>query len=150
MHEAGNDAAILETARKAATETCLAQIAEFGFNPKEQEEWMHAALAKFADKNIPDPIERNGADPERKLKRDDRLIGPALLAVKHHIYPEGLLAGIMACFDYRDANKTSAISDLILTKGPDFVLKEVCGLAENEELFMFIKTQIVKSYKDGH
>ncbi|MDB5249143.1 MAG: hypothetical protein JWQ40_3537, partial [Segetibacter sp.] len=72
LWQAGNDAEILQTARKAATETCLAQIAEFGFDPEEQAEWMDAAFAKFGDKNIPDPIERNGADPERKLGRDDR------------------------------------------------------------------------------
>ncbi|MEJ7679090.1 MAG: hypothetical protein WKG06_14790 [Segetibacter sp.] len=105
LYEAGNDAEILATVRKAANETCHAQVAEFGFDRKEQEEWMNAAFAKFADKNIPDPIERNGADPERKLGRDDRLIGPALLALKHDIYPEGLVAGIMACFDYSDPNK---------------------------------------------
>jgi len=149
LYEAGNDADILATARKAANETCLAQVAEFGFDPKEQEEWMNAAFAKFADKNIPDPIGRNGADPERKLGRDDRLIGPALLALKHHIYPEGLLAGIMACFDYSDPNKNSTIADVILEKGPDCVLKEICGLSVEEELFMLIKEQIIKSNMNG-
>jgi len=145
LYEAGNDAEILATARKAASETCLAQVAEFGFDTKEQEEWMNGAFAKFADKNIPDPIERNGADPERKLGRDDRLIGPALLALKHHIYPEGLLAGIMACFDYSDPNKNFKIADLIFQKGPDLVLKEICGLSKEEELFMLIKEQLIKS-----
>ncbi len=105
---------------------------------------MNAAFAKFADKNVPDPIERNAADPKRKLGRDDRLIGPALLALKHHIYPEGLLAGIMACFDYHDQKKNFTIADLILQKGPDFVLKEICGLSMEEELFMLIKEQIIK------
>ncbi|MEJ7829753.1 MAG: hypothetical protein WKF91_16205 [Segetibacter sp.] len=149
LHEAGNDVEILAIARKAANETCLAQVAEFGFDPKEQEEWMNAAFAKFADKNIPDPIERNGADPDRKLSRDDRLIGPALLALKHAIYPEGLLAGIMVCFDYRDPKKNSAIANVIRNKGADFVLQEVCGLSFDEELFMLIKEQIIKSDFNG-
>ncbi len=149
LYEAGNDAEILATARKAANETCLAQVAEFGFDPKEQEEWMNAAFAKFSDKNIPDPIERNGADPERKLGRDDRLIGPALLALKHDIYPEGLLAGIIACFDYRDSNKNFKIADLILEKGLEFVLEEMCGLSMEEELFMLIKEQMIKSNMNG-
>lgn len=149
LSEAGNDAEILATARKAASETCLAQVAEFGFDNKEQQEWMNAAFAKFADKNVPDPIERNGADPERKLGRDDRLIGPALLALKHNIYPKGLLAGIMACFYYRDPNKNYTIADLIMEKGPDYVLKEVCGLSMEEELFMLIKQEIIKSNLNG-
>lgn len=149
LHEAGNDPEILEIARKAANETSLAQVAEFGFDPKEQEEWMNAAFAKFADKNIPDPIERNGADPVRKLSRDDRLIGPALLALKHHIYPEGLLKGIIACFDYKDPNKNFKVSDLILEKGSEYVLKEICGLSPDEELFMLIKEEILKTGMNG-
>ncbi len=150
LYEAGNDAEILATTRKAANETCLAQVAEFGFDNKEQEEWMNAAFAKFADKNIPDPIERNGADPERKLGRDDRLTGPALLALKHNIYPEGLLAGIIACLNYRDPNKNFTIADLIVEKGLDFVLKEICGLSMEEELFMLIKEHLIKSNINGN
>lgn len=149
LYEAGNDREILEIARKAANETSLAQVAEFGFDPKEQEEWMNAAFAKFADKNIPDPIERNGADPVRKLGREDRLIGPALLALKHHIYPEGLLKGIIACLDYNDPNKNFKISDLILEKGPEYVLKEICGLSTEEKLFMLIKEEVSKSGMNG-
>jgi mannitol-1-phosphate 5-dehydrogenase len=145
LSEAGNDAEILAIARKAANETCLAQIAEFGFDPEEQAEWMDAAFAKFGDKNIPDPIERNGADPERKLGRDDRLVGPALLSLKHGIYPKGLLTGIMACFEYRDPDKNDRIADVIMEKGPDFVLHEICGLSMEEELFMLIKERIIKS-----
>lgn len=149
LYEAGNDSEILETARKAAKETSLAQIAEFGFDGKEQEEWISAAFAKFADKSIPDPIERNGADPMRKLGRDDRLIGPALLALKHDIYPEGLLEGIIACFEYRDTSKNFIISDLIREKGTEFVLKEICGLSEEEKLFKLIKERISNSSMNG-
>ncbi len=144
LHEAGNDAEILQTARKAANETAQALVAEFGFDSREQEEWTNAAFAKFRDRNIPDPIERNGADPVRKLSREDRLIGPALLALKHQIYPEGLLEGIMTCFDYRDPNKNFKVADIIREKGPDFVLQDICGLSEEEELFILIREQILK------
>ncbi len=143
LYEAGNDAEILEIARKAAEETSLAQVAEFGFNIEEQGEWIHSAFAKFADKSIPDPIERNGADPARKLGRDDRLIGPALLALKHGIYPEGLLEGIFACFEYFDADKGFKVSDVIREKGADYVLKNICELSEAEKLFELIKEQII-------
>lgn len=142
LYEAANDPEIVKTARKAAKESSLALIAEFGFDPNEQEEWTSAAFQKFSDENIPDPIERNGADPARKLGRDDRLIGPALLALKHHIYPEGLLAGIIACFNYKDEAENFRVTDLITEKGPDIVLKEVCGLAEDEELFILIKNRL--------
>jgi len=149
LYEAGNDAEILETARKAAHETSLAQVAEFGFDSKEQQEWIEAAFVKFADKNIPDPIERNGADPARKLARDDRLIGPALLALKHNIYPEGLLAGIKACFKYCDPNNNFKIADMIREKGIDSILEEICGLSKKEKLFELIKEQFKGNNVNG-
>jgi len=145
LYEAGNDVAILAIARKAARETSLAQVAGFGFDAGEQEEWVEAAFAKFADVNIPDPIERNGADPARKLGREDRLIGPALLALRYGIYPEGLLKGIMACLDYRDPGKKFTLSDRIREKGVGWVLKEVCGLSEEEPLFLLISEQVLKT-----
>jgi mannitol-1-phosphate 5-dehydrogenase len=149
LYEAGNDAEILAAASKAANETSRALIAEYSFDLKEQEEWTTAAFAKFADRNIPDPIDRNVADPERKLGREDRLIGPALLALKHGIYPAGLLTGIMACFDYEDPIKNYRIADKIRDYGPDHVLQEVCGLSKEEELFSIIKEEIVTANLDA-
>ncbi len=117
LYEAANDAEILAAAHKAARETSDAQLAEYGFDPQEQQEWVNAAFAKFADRNIPDPIARNGADPARKLGKEDRLVGPALLALKHGIYPEGLLQGILACLVYEDPDSHQKITDLVREKG---------------------------------
>jgi mannitol-1-phosphate 5-dehydrogenase len=148
LWQAGNDPAIHETAMKAANETSAALVAEFNFDKKEQQEWVNAAFLKFADKNVPDPIERNALDPVRKLGREDRLIGPALLAIKHGIFPEGILEGIIACFEYRDPTSNSRIYDVTLEKGPDFILTKICGLSMEEELFMLIKKQITKMNSD--
>ena len=145
LYEAGNDREILAIAEKAAHETSKAQLAEFGFNREEQRQWVSAAFAKFSDRNIPDPISRNGADPARKLGKEDRLIGPALLALKHGIYPEGLLKGILACFAYHDPDKKQQISDLIGEKGLPAVLQEVCGLSMQDELARLIEEQFSKT-----
>ncbi len=150
LPEAAQDEEILFTARKAAVESSDALVAEFGFDAKEQEEWMNAAFRKFSDKNMPDPIKRNAADPARKLGRDDRLIGPALLALKHDIYPEGLLEGIMACFDYKDPNISSSLDKLITENGIDFVLNKICGLSNDEQLFMLIKKEFSKRTVHGN
>jgi mannitol-1-phosphate 5-dehydrogenase len=149
LYEAGNDAEILAIAEKAAYETSIAQLAEFGFNSDEQRQWVNAAFAKFADRNIPDPISRNGADPVRKLGKEDRLIGPALLALKYGIYPEGLLKGILACFAYRDPEKKLQISDLILEKGLPAFLEDVCGLSMHDQLAGLIKEELFQTSLHG-
>jgi len=149
LYEAGNDPEILVIARLAAAETCRAQVLEFGFDSVEQDDWMNDAFKKFADKSIPDPISRNSADPIRKISREDRLIGPALLAVKWGIHPEGLLTGIEACFSYKDDKSGESVLELINKKGIDNVLVEVCGLSPGEELFQLIKNRSVRLQKQN-
>jgi mannitol-1-phosphate 5-dehydrogenase len=145
LFEAGNDPEIVEIAKQAAQETSSAQIAEFGFDPEEQKEWEEAALAKFADSNLPDPIDRNGADPARKLTREDRLIGPALLALKYDIEIKGLLAGIISGFNFFDSKKNVRLSDTIEKQGIDFVLENICGLKPDEKLYSIIKEAYLKT-----
>lgn len=144
LADAATDEEILSIAEKAADESSKSLTAEFGFDAMEQKEWTKAAFKKFGDANVPDPIERNGADPQRKLSRDDRLIGPALLALKHGIQPEGLMEGIIACINYHDPVTNTSVATVLRDKGPDFVLREICGLRQEEELFGLIKTQMVK------
>lgn len=106
LADATRDAAIAPLARHAGDEASAALIAEFGFDVAEQQRWCSDALAKFADIAIPDPIERNAADPARKLAIDDRLLCPALLALRHGIQPVALACGIAAALRYREAGAT--------------------------------------------
>jgi mannitol-1-phosphate 5-dehydrogenase len=141
LWEGGTDPEITTVARQAAVESSDAQIAEYGFNRKEQYEWVEAALYKFADQHLPDPISRNGADPVRKLQRDDRLVGPALLAMKHNIHPEGLIKGIFAAFKFNDKNRNIKISDQISEEGIEAVLQRVCGLSPGEALYELLRKE---------
>jgi hypothetical protein len=77
------------------------------------------------------------------------LIGPALLALKYGIYPEGLLEGILACFAYYDPGRKQQISDLIREKGLPAVLQEVCGLSMQDELARLIEEQLSKTSLHG-
>ena len=144
LHKSAGDPGINRIARKAATEASGALIAEFGFDRKEQDEWVEAAFAKFTDPRIPDPIERNGADPVRKLGREDRLTGPALLALRHRIRPDGIIRGIVAGFDFYDSSKKLSVGNLINSRGLEPVLEQVCGLHPEEELYDMVRTAYEK------
>jgi len=106
---AATDPAILPWAVQAGQEAGAALVAAFGFDVQEQAGWAHSALAKFSDRDIPDPIERNAADPARKLAADDRLVGPALLALTHHGTPSALVRGIVAAAAYREGSAPSLL-----------------------------------------
>jgi mannitol-1-phosphate 5-dehydrogenase len=147
LWEACNDPEILAVAYEAARETSEAQISEFGFDRHEQAAWTEAAFNKFGDRNLPDPITRNGADPARKLSRNDRLIGPALLALKHGIEPHGLLTGILAGFRFVDPNDGFSISSLIEKEGIGSALQKICHLNPHEPLFEKIENAYLNSIR---
>jgi mannitol-1-phosphate 5-dehydrogenase len=109
LADAARDAAIAPLARQAGEEASAALIAEFGFDRAEQATWAASAMAKFEDPAIPDPIARNGADPARKLASEDRLVGPALLALKLGGKPLALARGIASATCYRDDGKASLL-----------------------------------------
>jgi hypothetical protein len=77
------------------------------------------------------------------------LIGPAELALKYGIHPEGLLKGILACFAYHDPDRKQQLSELIAKKGLPAVLQEVCGLSMRDELARLIEEQLSKASLHG-
>ena len=135
LSEAAADPEVYACAERAGGEAGRALVAEFGFDSTEQQAWQAAALEKFADPRVPDPLARNGADPRRKLARDDRLVGPALLALRHGIEPRAIAEGILAALDFEDGG-APALSTGDGFPGP--VLEELCGLQSDEPLYGYL------------
>ena len=57
--------------------------AEYGFEEDEMARWVEDMVRYTDIPALGDTVRRFGADPRRKLRREDRLIGPLLLARKH-------------------------------------------------------------------
>jgi mannitol-1-phosphate 5-dehydrogenase len=144
LYEAAEDEEIMRVARMAATESAGALVAEYGYDPAEQAAWADAAMDKFADRSLEDPIERNGADPRRKLARDDRLTGPALLALKHGIHPEGIISGIHAALVFADRKLNGSLLDHFGKENMEKVLEEVMGLEPGEALYRVLLNHYMK------
>lgn len=85
-------------------------------------------------------------DPIRKLSWNDRLVGPACLAIEFGAKPEALSRGIAAAFLYSNPNDPASISlqQVIQTKGIRDALGEVCQIETTSQLADFI----VRSYKE--
>ncbi len=140
LAQATRDPAILPWARQAGVEASRALVAQYRFDAAEQDRWAADALAKFEDLAIPDPISRNAADPARKLARDDRLVGPALLALQHGVVPQELAAGIAAACRYRDAGKPSLLEQ---HGGYAQVLAATAGLSASDPLIALVERAAV-------
>ena len=141
LSEAANDPELAELARAVGRESSEALIKRFGFDAKEQNAFAESALKKYQNPEIVDPIERNARDPVRKLGRNDRMIGPACLAIEYHIRPVALSRVIASalCYDYEGDEGAQMIQTLIREQGLADVLREVSGLEPSHELVPMIR-----------
>jgi mannitol-1-phosphate 5-dehydrogenase len=120
----------------AAGEVSRALEAEYpGEITREQNEAILAdILVRYGNPLLEDTILRVGRDPGRKLSRNDRLVGAALLCERHGIHPDNVLRIIAAAFRYRDGSDAPGPADLLAERGPAATVSEVCGVAPEEPL----------------
>ena len=104
LADAANNPAIAELALKAGRESSAALVVAYGFDEEEQHGWCNRALSKYQDRTIRDPIERNARDPNRKLGRFERLLGPIHLCMEHNLPHDSLMIGVAAALQYPGAN----------------------------------------------
>jgi mannitol-1-phosphate 5-dehydrogenase len=108
--------------------------AEYGFAQEEMAHWNAGVLRQTDNPTLGDTVARHGADPRRKLKRADRLVGPALLARKHGVAPFHLVRAIAAGFLYNDPDDPGAVfvQEKVAVLGIAAAAREVCELADDE------------------
>lgn len=75
-------------------------VHEFGYDREEQQAFAAIAMKKYTDPALHDQIERNARDSKRKLAREERLAGPALLCLRHGRTPLAYATAIAAAYAY--------------------------------------------------
>ncbi len=105
-YETINDAVRDQYTRKCAyyawKEGRQALWEEYGI-PIPDDDAVRTEFEKFASPFFQDSLQRIGREPVRKLKRNDRLVGPALLCLKHRIIPYFISRSIAYGFFYNDS-----------------------------------------------
>lgn len=141
LSDAANDPELIKVAEAAAREAGAALCRRFGFDPEDQRQFAAAAVAKYQKREIVDPIERNARDPIRKLARNDRLVGPAMLAIEEGGNPVALARAIAAGLRYDPAGDPAAqrIQAMIRDLGIDAALRDVCGIHPEGKLADLVK-----------
>jgi mannitol-1-phosphate 5-dehydrogenase len=133
-------------AEGALHEVSCALQAEYGFTAEEMARWIDNVVTQTNNPTLGDTVRRLGADPRRKLKREDRLIGPALLARKHGVQPKHLVRAIAAGLRFADPDDPGAlyVQQRVATLGLPAAVREVCGLTEAE---LDLIEAIVRDYR---
>jgi mannitol-1-phosphate 5-dehydrogenase len=140
IHEAVADPEIAAHVREAMEEAGAGLVARWGFAAKEQRAHAEELMRRFANAALRDTVARVGRDPLRKLRREDRLVGGALLALEHGVEPRNIAAGIAAALRFDAPGDPSAVElqNRLRVEGVEAVLRELCGLAPDHPLTRLI------------
>lgn len=136
------DPEIYEAAKAAMDASAQALIVKFGAGVRENvESNVVDLLSRFQNRALRDTVARVGADPVRKLRRNDRIVGAALFAMEQGVDPSPIIRGIVAAlkFDQEGDAAASEIQTALGEQGIDRVIEKYMGLSEDEALYAMIK-----------
>ncbi len=89
-----NDPWIRAAAEEALSESSAGLIGEYGFTEKQMFHWNKRLIEDMENPYLGDQLERLVMNTEEKLSRNERLVGPALLAIKYRRKPKSLSLAI--------------------------------------------------------
>ena len=141
------DPEVRAEAQGALDEAGLALQAEYNFSADDMAGWNDNVVTQTNNPLLGDTVKRLGADPRRKLRREDRLIGPTLLARKYGIEPRHLVHAIASGLRYNDPDDPGVtfVQGRLAALGLSAALYEVCGLTEADQDLV---EAIVRAYDD--
>jgi mannitol-1-phosphate 5-dehydrogenase len=138
--ECMDDKAIVDTCMGIVNEVSSALSISYGFVLDDLNEYSSEIIERMRNRHLSDTITRVAGDPIRKLRKNDRLIGSALLCLDNRIKPNALLKAILAAFSYDNPNDPSAVQmqDVIKARGITGFLSIYCGVSNDSLLSKMI------------
>ncbi|MBX3093823.1 MAG: mannitol-1-phosphate 5-dehydrogenase [Cryobacterium sp.] len=137
MAEALDVPAVGAAVRAVLDETKKLLVAKHGVDPGEQQDYIDRILARFANRHLPDTVDRVGRQPLRKLGRHERFIGPAAELAERGIAPVALLDAVGAALRFdvpEDEQSVRMRADLVTKPAAEFA-REVYGIDAGHPLF---------------
>lgn len=117
--------------------------------------WLEATIAdivrRFGNRPLSDTVFRLARDPLRKLRPDDRLVGPARLAEEAGIVPEALSWGIAGGyrFDHPDDPLAVKLQQRLADEGFETVVASVSGIQAGEPLAGLVYERYIRLQENG-
>ena len=140
--QAMEDPEIREAAGAYMRAAAEALVSRYGEAMRPHVEWLVPdLLRRYGNRALMDTIARVGADPGRKLRRNDRMVGAALLASEQGVDPAPIVRGIAAAlrFDRAEDVTAPALQAALREEGIDAVLQRFLGLSPNEPLYESVR-----------
>jgi mannitol-1-phosphate 5-dehydrogenase len=138
---------VLAEVRAVLAETKELLVGKHGFTPEVQQEYIETNLARFANEELTDTVERVGRQPLRKLSRNERFVGPAAELAERGESCAALVRAMGAAlhFDVTDDPQSVEMLGLLgSTSAHGFVL-QVTGLEPSHPLFSAVVAEVEKA-----
>ena len=148
--EAIADPAVSAQVESVLGETSSLLIAQHGFSEEEMAAYRTKVLGRFANTALPDPVERVGRGPLRKLSRHDRIVGPAASLAEQGMGHEALLSAFAAAlaFTPEGDEEVARLQELLRTADADAATAEITGLSPDHPLHPEVRTLIAARTAD--
>lgn len=144
--DAIEDPAVEAKVREVLAETSELLIAKHGFDAQTQQDYATKVLGRFHNRALPDPVERVGRAPLRKLSRHDRIVGPAAALAERDMAAQGLLDSFAAALAFTPEGDEEAdrLQEILRTQDADGATAEVTGLEPEHPLYSQVKERIAE------
>ncbi|KAF3913721.1 hypothetical protein AA313_de0205357 [Arthrobotrys entomopaga] len=151
VNEAIEDPQIYDIAKGAVEESGAGLLKKHKiFSKDEHERYINTIMdQRLKNPNVQDEITRVCRAPKRKLNRNDRLIGPAMMAYEYGASkPFNLVKSIAAAiwYDNQEDDDAVAIRKMVKEKGVESVLREICGLTKGDKNADILVKEVLASY----
>ncbi len=142
--QAAGDAELMALAQEAMTNVATALSKEYGIAMETVMQNVYDLRRRFGNRAVPDPVVRVGADPIRKLRKDDRLVGAALYCLENGCPADGIVAGICKALKFDPAEDAAAqtLQQDLKTLGLDAVMEKYMGLAPDSALAGLVRAGV--------
>ncbi|KAK3338039.1 mannitol dehydrogenase C-terminal domain-containing protein [Neurospora tetraspora] len=138
VYDALQDKDIQEEVKKALENTSHLITQKHGIDDQAQHEYVDKIVKRISNPHLEDAVERVGRAPLRKLSRKERFIGPAAELAEHGKDCSALLDAAEMAFRFQNVEgdeESAELAKIMANNKPEDVVKQVCGLNENEKLF---------------
>lgn len=132
--QAANDEEILKLLDKNYEITNRVLCREFGYDEKDQAEFALLSRNKFTDTTIVDTVARNARQPQRKLGKSERIIGPMLVIDKYGEDTSVLEKAAAVMLKYTNDGEEEW-DEIRKNNTPGEILESICGLEKGSRLY---------------
>lgn len=150
LYEAARNKHIRACAEKAYREGNAGLVELYGEEVRITESKLQGFLEEYADDAVKDWIIRVGGDPIRKLSKNDRFIGPALLCVQHGIVPYFICQAAAYGFLFKEERlgEDRDITRRVDQIGIEAAIQQICGLDLHRPDEKLVYDLIFKAYQN--